>query len=79
MSEDGARSGALFNVEDLAADRHDRLMLGSRPPTARTLALYDEDFAVFGLARAVTQFAGHGAEDALASCRFLDARATLAA
>ena len=65
----------FLNVEDLPANRHDRLVLGvapvdGRPP--RGVALDDEDLALFRVARrAVLELAGHRRrfEHALATCR----------
>ena len=53
----------LFDVEDLSANREDRLALGVAPLTCGTacgVALDNEDLAVLGLtARAVDELAGH--------------------
>ena len=69
----GSVQARLFDVEDLAADRQDRLTLGVAAAdggAACGVALDDEDFALGGRARgAVAQLAGHGGgfEDALAA------------
>ena len=63
----------LLDVEDLPANRHDRLVLGIPPVDGRSprrVALDDEDLALFGIAgRAILKLARHRRrfEDALAA------------